>query len=1476
MNFNSPKPKELNNPEDAESRLARFTAVPIGNRFEELKGKRVKEREDAIKQGLLPDPNKPTRLEDAITFVGTCLDMCPEFERHEREYQQNVEIFEKINGTESIDHSRAVKMYHRPAAGADQPLPSDVRPPPVLLLTLDYLIREIVAEDGLSESHAFVRDRTRSIRQDFTLQNSRGIEAVQAHEIIARFHILCVHQLCESKNFSAQQEMEQLRKVLTSLQEFYDDLRLEGVPCPNEAEFRAYHILSHLHDPDMIRQAQLLPPHIFNDPYIQVAAEIHALTRRNNDIRRRGKVQSEASPNFFSRFFKMIAGPATTYLMACLLETNFVDIRKGALKALNKAYMEKYGGFSVQELVNILGFDDMEECITNCQEYGLEVTMQGQPQVIYNRRDGKIRIWKEGSLALKQHRNVRLVESKRQPFTTSQIIYGQTPGPFQRSPAGSGSILPAMRFPPMQQHQMPYTSMAKPTLQSSALAKVGNTSGIQGQPVTAAQSSKPFSGVFDFGLGDTASTVGAVGTGAVTSGSGSSTFNPAASAPGVGFSQNTIASAFAPISTSTSTSSLRNGQPLSTSSAFSSSLNPAAPAFTPANATPGTGGFSFVGKKLSSGLSTGNIPGTTSNLSLSTTAGASLPSFTSTRPTTSLPLPSVSQSTMGSSFTGIPSTATGPSINFMSNTSVPVSNRPPAHTAPLFSLSSSVSTAGPLSASSSISRDTPVQPLVPSILPQLTTVQVPTIVQQPERIVEPPKSDATRIVTRRGRVYPRSVVEAVLNELLDRERERLVRSTASQVVQQTVLERSRQRALARQLMIREETKFIMDQVVNQATEDVLNMVMAELYRERKVQQKAIDRWKAFTAQCRKRAEELKRKQEYFLKNVRAMGTRSGLLRDDSEDKKILARMREIRATAAYANGGAGVNGGQDLSGVKAMVKTVVNKRKRLLSIGQDGMSPDLQLVTGFRKVMAPRREKWAPLPVLDIVEKQYRQSHLGSDSKLGADVIPVPMQSKKKTRSWRLFVNIPSFKQTSSKWLLSKLGIDMGRQTKSQQRSGSMISIHSKAKSLDYSMPTLRPLDVIVHGSEDTSVMNILGLSKEAILQAGAFIFEFSKIPFQDEAHVTQDTIRQYWLGERGRLVRFLACFPQVQQPIVFIMWSRDPEIWERISPRVVEYLELDSMLAQPGSLQTEHGGSNTAGGPLLGYRFLNLDMSTMKLDPYIIGSLEWLATETRDRDEEADLAEEERDARRKRGLDIDDSAETEDDRARAWEERMRLDALEWDREVDAMLLEDKDHVGLGRKRLAPVSDIALRRDMKRSRILQGMGSEVENGAQTEEESPNLFLVNPDQQQQQQPQMSRSLQDRQALSTKRSSTEALTPPTTPSRQLKYGSNGALDPLFKYDGAPSASRPLFGSTTTQAGVPTSPFSFSLGTPMPTGTGRSGLTAFSFHLPLTSGLDQSKSSSPSMLTPTSGSGPATDRLARLRSLINREKSKLQPTV
>ena len=67
----------------------------IGWRLQ-LKKSREKERKDAIRKGFLADPDKPTSLANAITPVGTCQDMCPEFERVERIVQQMVDGCEKV------------------------------------------------------------------------------------------------------------------------------------------------------------------------------------------------------------------------------------------------------------------------------------------------------------------------------------------------------------------------------------------------------------------------------------------------------------------------------------------------------------------------------------------------------------------------------------------------------------------------------------------------------------------------------------------------------------------------------------------------------------------------------------------------------------------------------------------------------------------------------------------------------------------------------------------------------------------------------------------------------------------------------------------------------------------------------------------------------------------------------------------------------------------------------------------------------------------------------------------------------------------------------------------------------------------------------------------------------------------------------------------------------------------------------------
>jgi hypothetical protein len=80
------------------------------------------------------------------------------------------------------------------------------------VITLNYLLDEIIAKHGIKESYSFVRDRFRSIRNDITIQNYHGVIAVELFEIIARYHIHCCYFLCVDEEVNLHQEHEQLGK----------------------------------------------------------------------------------------------------------------------------------------------------------------------------------------------------------------------------------------------------------------------------------------------------------------------------------------------------------------------------------------------------------------------------------------------------------------------------------------------------------------------------------------------------------------------------------------------------------------------------------------------------------------------------------------------------------------------------------------------------------------------------------------------------------------------------------------------------------------------------------------------------------------------------------------------------------------------------------------------------------------------------------------------------------------------------------------------------------------------------------------------------------------------------------------------------------------------------------------------------------------------------------------------------------------
>ena len=289
---------------------------------------------------------------------------------------------------------RMVKRFRRSAAGYDEQLPSDIRPPLVLQKTLDYLIEEVVGgSKPLGKVHKFVWDRTRSIRNDFSIQQVTKLHdvriAIDCFERIARFHLLALHQLSQPGNpdFDHYQEREQLSNTLLSLTYYYNDNR-ENYTSPNEAEFRAYCTILEIQDqrPDLEDRAQLWPRTIFDNPQIQTALKLHAAAQ--NIQYTQGPLNPKArhpiAQQNTGRFFTLTASDAVSYLMACVCEIYFNQIRGLAIEDIVKAY-KRGGGPIIEDLIledmtEFLGFDTEKQAEEYCEDHGFRIMQRADRQ----------------------------------------------------------------------------------------------------------------------------------------------------------------------------------------------------------------------------------------------------------------------------------------------------------------------------------------------------------------------------------------------------------------------------------------------------------------------------------------------------------------------------------------------------------------------------------------------------------------------------------------------------------------------------------------------------------------------------------------------------------------------------------------------------------------------------------------------------------------------------------------------------------------------------------------------------------------------------------------------------------------------------------------------------------------------------------------------------------------------------------------
>lgn len=151
----------------------------------------------------------------------------------------------------------------------------------------------------------------------------------------------------------------ELVAVLQSLNEFYDDLPDEAARRKtSEAEFRAYHLLTHIRDADVLRSLESLPPFLFDDPRVRVAVDLCAMAQRSNMPRGRNAANSDITLNAFSRFFKRVAGPDVSFLQSATLEPHFRQIVIGGIKAISRS-QAKYGQtFPVARLATMTKMED--------------------------------------------------------------------------------------------------------------------------------------------------------------------------------------------------------------------------------------------------------------------------------------------------------------------------------------------------------------------------------------------------------------------------------------------------------------------------------------------------------------------------------------------------------------------------------------------------------------------------------------------------------------------------------------------------------------------------------------------------------------------------------------------------------------------------------------------------------------------------------------------------------------------------------------------------------------------------------------------------------------------------------------------------------------------------------------------------------------------------------------------------------------
>ena len=306
---------------------------------------------------------------------GTCMTMCPGDEVRMRERNKLLHPFEIMPETKKhkfpkADRDKMVKEYTRPAAGKTEPTMSDLRPAPVLLKTVHFLVEKVVPINTVPwcRVYEYVFDRLRAVRQDMVVQRIEGPEAMSILETAVRFHIYSSYALCEEKmaDFDAHINDTHVQECLKRLLVLYADENESSTS--NAAEFISLYLVYNLGNSEALQYALSWKPKLFSNEIFKNSLDMSIAAWLNN----------------ITKVFKLAGTLPAIHL--CAFHRHIASLRQKSLKMMSQAYNSKALKFNGNHLVRLLWFNEITECMTLCEILGLSVVENG---VIFNKTNFK-------------------------------------------------------------------------------------------------------------------------------------------------------------------------------------------------------------------------------------------------------------------------------------------------------------------------------------------------------------------------------------------------------------------------------------------------------------------------------------------------------------------------------------------------------------------------------------------------------------------------------------------------------------------------------------------------------------------------------------------------------------------------------------------------------------------------------------------------------------------------------------------------------------------------------------------------------------------------------------------------------------------------------------------------------------------------------------------------------------------------------